>query len=246
MSKPWWNWKKEKEEEDFEDWQYAFDDEKSDRKEIKKAAAAVLIFAVVYGLHGSGTKAGEFTAQNVRALCSQNTDFVYLAEQAKSYLPKAFNAEFLQRVRAVIAKPADPLLYMSAPVDGEIVTNFGRKTDAKTKKEVLHEGLEYRAAIGSDVKAASLGKIKKIAKNEKIGYHVVVEHGQDIDTVYGYLSEVLVKEGDRVTQGQVIAKSGEKPVVLSPLLYFELREKNTPVDPTERVSGQFPSKGGNP
>lgn len=241
MAKPWWNRKKE--EEDFEDWQYSYTDEKSDRREIKKAAIALLLFAAVYGLHYSGF-AGESIRQGVRELVTRDTDFVYFAGRAAAWLPQGFDTQILERVRAVMARPADPMQYMSAPVTGELLSGFGPQVDAKTKREYAQNGVEYQCEVGTDVKAVSLGKVKQIVVDQTLGQIIVLEHGREIETKYGYLSEVLVAKGDRVTQGQIIAKSGEKPVILKPALYFELREQNVPVDPLQRIQGNFPSGGG--
>lgn len=242
MIKPWWNRKRE--DDEFEDWQYTFDEPKSEMSEWKKAAAAALIFAVAYGLHASQTTAGNFVKQGIVFTVNQNIDFAYLAERARAYAPLSFDDRLLERVREAVARPADPLQYMSAPVEGRIETVFDVQTDPKTEKEVLFEGIEYQCAIGTEVKAASLGKVKKISADQKIGRYIVLEHGRDVETAYGYLSEVLVAEGDRISQGQAIARSGQKPDSLSPLLYFELREKNTPVDPESRIQGKLPSGGG--
>lgn len=242
MIKPWWNRKRE--DDEFEDWQYTFDEPKPEMSQWKKAAAAALIFAVAYGLHASQTTAGNFVKQGIVFTVNQNIDFAYLAEQARAYAPLSFDDRLLERVREAVARPADPLQYMSAPVEGRIETVFGVQTDPKTEKEVLFEGIEYQCEIGTEVKASSLGKVKKISADQKIGRYIILEHGRDVETVYGYLSEVLVEEGDRISQGQAIAKSGKRPDSLAPLLYFELREKNTPVDPESRIQGKLPSGGG--
>ena len=66
---------------------------------------------------------------------------------------------------------------------------------------------------------------------------MLVRHGNGFVTAYAHASEILVKRGETVKRGQVIAKSGETGNVTSPQLHFEIRKGATPVDPTEYLSG---------
>lgn len=233
MPKQWWNLKKSDDQDTGEDWQYAFDDPKVNHREIKKAAIAVALFCLVYGAHVVGGSIGAFSDGAVSALVTRQTDFAYLAAEIKAYLPQEFDAQMLKKVQTVIARPADPLQYMSTPVEGTPIAGFGAK-----------EGLEYQTSSGTNVKAVSLGKVKTIGMNEKIGNFIIIEHGQELETVYGYLSESFVKEGDRISQGQIFAKTGKDPVTLEPMFFFALHENNVPVDPLLRMQGVDSGRGG--
>ena len=95
-----------------------------------------------------------------------------------------------------------------------------------------------RSSNGLPVRAAENGYVAK-AKDAGLGYsYVMILHNQDFSTVYGHVSKILVKEGDYVTQGQVIALSGGMPgtpgagrLTTGPHLHFEVRVKAVPVDP---------------
>ena len=69
------------------------------------------------------------------------------------------------------------------------------------------------------------------------GNLVLVRHGNGFVTAYANTSEILVKRGDAVKRGQVIAKSGQTGSVTSPQLHFEIRKGATPVDPAQYLSG---------
>lgn len=233
MPKKWYRWKSYFEKND--NWQYDFEEQKIEYTEVKKLFVSVVLFVILYGLHVSGTRVGLMVDEGIGYLVNTKTDFVVLGKQLEPYIPKGFDQEMLQRVKSVVAQPADPLSYMSMPIHGEVVTAFGQSSD----------GIEYKADVGSQIKAVSIGRVKTVTNHAKYGKLLVIEHGQSVETVYGYLDEVFVKEGDRVSQGQTIGKSGKKPVDNKPMFYFELREKSIAVDPLTRIKGDVPVQGGN-
>jgi murein DD-endopeptidase MepM/ murein hydrolase activator NlpD len=91
---------------------------------------------------------------------------------------------------------------------------------------------------GTPVKAAEDGVVA-YAGNELKGYGnlVLVRHSNGFVTAYAHTSEILVKRGDAVKRGQVIAKSGQSGNVTSPQLHFEIRKGSTPVDPSQYLNG---------
>jgi murein DD-endopeptidase MepM/ murein hydrolase activator NlpD len=99
---------------------------------------------------------------------------------------------------------------MTNPVDGKVVTRFGWQIHPVLKQEVLQEGVGLEAPLGAPVRAAASGRVKAVADSARHGKVLVVEHSKDIDTLYGHLGEVLVKEGEAVSQGQVVARVGKR------------------------------------
>lgn len=97
-----------------------------------------------------------------------------------------------------------------------------------------HRGLDIVASQGTSVKAALAGRV--IAAQEwdgPYGWYVIVQHGGDFTTVYAHLSKIRVKEGDTVTQGQVVGEVGTTGQSTGPHLHFELRKSNLPIDPRQ-------------
>jgi murein DD-endopeptidase MepM/ murein hydrolase activator NlpD len=148
----------------------------------------------------------------------------------------------LKRVQTTVAKPADPLLYMSKPVEGKLVMQFGWQTHPVLKQEIKYEGIEIEADLGTGVHAAAAGKVKLITDSARFGKMLIIDNGNDIETVYGHLGEILVGQGEMVSQGQVIARVG-KTGINSSTLYFEIREKGISIDPLSRIKGDFNSTG---
>ena len=69
------------------------------------------------------------------------------------------------------------------------------------------------------------------------GVFTMIAHGQGVSTCYLHQSKRLVRQGDAVKRGQVIAKSGQSGEVSSPQLHFEIRKGSTPVDPLKFLNG---------
>jgi hypothetical protein len=97
-----------------------------------------------------------------------------------------------------------------------------------------HTGQDYPCAIGTPVHASLGGVVINTSPGSDYGKTVEIDHGNGYQTLYGHLSEVMVKVGETVTQGQLIAKSGETGKVTGPHLHYEVRKgKNNPVNPEE-------------
>lgn len=210
---------------------------------LGRTLVAALLFALVYAAHVSDTAAGRAVTDAVRYTLTTGTDFAYLADRLAAYAPKSMDVSVFKRLGGNVTKPADPLLYMTRPVDGKVVSQFGWQTHPILKQEVMQEGVTLEAPLGASVKAAASGRVKAVADSARYGKVLVVEHGKDIDTVYGHLGEVLVKEGEAVSQGQVVARVGKTGMTASPLLYFEVREKGVAVDPVARIKGEGGGEG---
>lgn len=204
---------------------------------LKRLIAAVLLFALVYGAAVSDTTVGRTVADAVKYTLTTDTDFAYLAEKLAVYAPQNMDVSVLKRVQGTVSKPADPLQYMVKPVEGKLVSPFGWQTHPILKQEMMHEGIDYEAQLGAPVKAALAGRVKTVTDSAQFGKVLIIEHSQDMDTMYGHLSEVLVKQGDTISQGQIVARVGKTGMVNAPTLYFELREKGAAVDPLPRIKG---------
>ncbi|MBC8016390.1 MAG: M23 family metallopeptidase [Sporomusaceae bacterium] len=211
---------------------------------LKKSIVAIIIFVIVYGFHISDTTVGQMVDEGIQYTVSTQTDFAYVIEQVVSRAPSTIDLSVLKKVQMAVSKPADPLLYMSKPVSGKIVSPFGWRVHPVSKQEMMHEGIDIESPLGSNIKAAAAGIVKAITDNAQYGKTLIVEHSQDVDTLYGHLGEILVKQGDVISQGQVIGKVGKTGMVNGPLLYFEVRERGKAIDPETRLKGDFPTTEG--
>ena len=119
------------------------------------------------------------------------------------------------------------------PVKGRVIAGFGPKTNGGQ-----NDGINLAVPEGTPVKAADDGVVA-YSGNELKGYGnlVLVRHANGYVSAYAHASELLVKRGDTIKRGQVIANAGQTGNVTSPQLHFEIRKGSTPVDPTKYLSG---------
>jgi murein DD-endopeptidase MepM/ murein hydrolase activator NlpD len=119
------------------------------------------------------------------------------------------------------------------PVRGKVITSYGAKTNGKS-----NDGINLAVPEGTPVKAAEDGVVA-YSGNELKGYGnlVLVRHSNGYVTAYAHASELLVKRGDTIKRGQIIAKSGQSGEVGSPQLHFEIRKGSAPVDPLQFLNG---------
>jgi murein DD-endopeptidase MepM/ murein hydrolase activator NlpD len=119
------------------------------------------------------------------------------------------------------------------PVRGRIIAGFGPSPNGSP-----NDGIDLAVPQGTPVKAADDGVVA-YAGNELKGYGnlVLIRHDNGYVTAYAHASEILVKRGESVKRGQVIAKSGETGSAKTPELHFEIRKGATPVDPAQFLSG---------
>lgn len=126
-----------------------------------------------------------------------------------------------------------------APLESMTVINYygWRK---KRRGERMHEGVDFRAATGTPVYASAPGEIIHSGRGVKgYGRLVVVDHGLGWTTLYGHLSKLKVKVGQRVKEGELVGLAGRSGRAQGPHLHFEIRKGSDPLDPLLFVKGEW-------
>ena len=123
------------------------------------------------------------------------------------------------------------------PVYGRVSSGFGGRRAPKAGASTNHKGLDIAVATGTSVMATSGGKVTAAGWQSGYGYVVYVDHGNGVTSRYGHLSKVLVKVGQSVSQGDVIARSGNTGNSTGPHLHFEIRVNGTAVNPLNYLNG---------
>ncbi len=111
------------------------------------------------------------------------------------------------------------------PVQGEVSSPFGEREGRP------HDGIDIRAPEGTPVEASASGEVVYAGNMSGYGKLIVLKHENDYFTAYAHNSEIDVKEGKKVTQGEVISKVGDTGHATGYHLHFELRQGSTPMDP---------------
>jgi murein DD-endopeptidase MepM/ murein hydrolase activator NlpD len=120
----------------------------------------------------------------------------------------------------------------ASPIPGAAITSrFGPRVHPIYGDVRVHTGIDFRASVGTPVRAAGTGTIVYAGWRGGYGNCVIIDHGHSLATLYGHLSSIGVNVGQRVTRGQVIARAGSTGLSTGPHLHFEVRANGVPVDP---------------
>ena len=133
----------------------------------------------------------------------------------------------------VAAAPADAgMPSLRWPVRGKVISAYGSKPNG-----LKNEGINIAVPEGTAIRAAENGVVA-YAGNELKGYGnlVLIRHDGGWVTAYAHAKELLVKRGDTVKRGDIIAKAGQTGSVSSPQLHFEVRKGATAMDPVKYLS----------
>jgi murein DD-endopeptidase MepM/ murein hydrolase activator NlpD len=121
----------------------------------------------------------------------------------------------------------------SRPVEGTIGSGFGFRADPFSGRAALHTGLDFPADTGTPIHAAAGGVVLFTEAHPQYGNMVEIDHGRGLVTRYAHTSRVLVRAGDIVKRGQVIANVGTSGRSTGPHLHFEVLVDGVPQNPAK-------------
>jgi murein DD-endopeptidase MepM/ murein hydrolase activator NlpD len=124
---------------------------------------------------------------------------------------------------------------------GQYTSRFGSRRSYNGSDYIYyHTGLDYAGQIGDPIYAAAPGVVVFSGPMTVRGNATMIDHGWGVFTGYMHQSEMLVKVGDHVEQGQLIGRVGNTGRVEGPHLHFEVLIGGVPVDPLTWLSQEFP------
>lgn len=118
-----------------------------------------------------------------------------------------------------------------------IASAFGPRANPGGESVTVHDGIDIAAFAGTDIFAVLDGTVTESGFDSARGNYLLVDHGDGLETLYAQCQELCVEAGDRVEQGQVIAKVGSTGRSTGPHLHFEVRRDGEVQDPLEWVYG---------
>ncbi|MEQ1604155.1 MAG: peptidoglycan DD-metalloendopeptidase family protein [Pyrinomonadaceae bacterium] len=128
------------------------------------------------------------------------------------------------------AAASRPLEYRY-PVAGRLTSDIGNRVHPIDRKVKFHAGLDLAVPPGTSVGASADGVVSFAGWSGGYGNLLVVKHMDGRETRYGHLNKLLVKEGDAVSAGQVVALSGSTGKSTGPHVHFEIRENGQVLNP---------------
>lgn len=137
------------------------------------------------------------------------------------------------------------------PIDGIITSSFGERINPVLKKKELHTGLDIGAAVGTPVLAVAEGKVTEAGTSGTYG-HFVKYSADNYVIMYAHLSKIMVKEGEGIKKGQIIAQSGNSGLSTGAHLHYSIWKDGKLIDPmsfvtlpyTEEVKEEYTARAG--
>jgi murein DD-endopeptidase MepM/ murein hydrolase activator NlpD len=151
-------------------------------------------------------------------LVVQSKSFDDVFEMAKN------KAEFLASIPAIQPVSNKDLLRLSS--------YYGRRMDPFYKVMKFHEGVDFSAPVGTEIYATGDGVVLSVEKSKsQYGNSLLLDHGFSYQTFYAHCADILVKKGQKVKRGQVIATVGNTGKSTGPHLHYEVRKNGRPINP---------------
>ncbi len=119
------------------------------------------------------------------------------------------------------------------PLLGEIhiTSPFGERIHPITGERKFHHGIDLRVSVGEPVVATAIGKVSFAGVKNGYGNVIVIDHMYGFQTAYAHLNKILVKSGEIVGKGKIIAEGGNTGNSTGPHLHYEVRYNGTPIQP---------------
>lgn len=118
------------------------------------------------------------------------------------------------------------------PIRGGIMSDgFGMRFHPILHVYLMHEGIDLEADVGTPVHATGDGVVEYVGRRGGYGNVVVINNGFGYSTLFGHLSKPLVRDGQSVKRGQVIALSGDTGLSTGPHLHYEVRKNGIHLNP---------------
>jgi murein DD-endopeptidase MepM/ murein hydrolase activator NlpD len=119
----------------------------------------------------------------------------------------------------------EPPTFIKPITGGRFTSGFGKRWGR------MHEGVDWACSVGTAVKASCNGTVISAGWSNGYGYCVTIQHSNGMQTRYGHLSKILVSSGDKVSQGDKIALSGNTGRSTGPHVHFEIIVNGSQVNP---------------
>ncbi len=123
---------------------------------------------------------------------------------------------------------------LKSPLENSVLTSsFGNRISPITGKEKFHKGIDLAAPLHSPVFACLSGKVSAAGYDDIYGNYVIINHDDNLQSLYAHLDRSTVQKGTLVTAGSVIGYVGVTGLTTGPHLHFEVQQNGVPLDPED-------------
>ena len=112
-----------------------------------------------------------------------------------------------------------------------MVSYYGERTDPLNGMQAFHTGVDLDGETGTPIHAAGAGRVSFSGRRSGYGLLLIIDHSNGLTTYYAHCSRLLLRQGDRVNRGQVIALMGNTGRTTGSHLHFETRKHGRHFDP---------------
>ena len=152
-----------------------------------------------------------------------------------------FETEYLSELEATLLQQSmlKGVLPNRSPIRAAFnSSSYGWRIDPFNGNKAFHEGLDFSANAGAPIFAAAGGIVSAAETMPDYGKIVIVSHGSGLETRYAHTSKILVKVGERVEKGQVVALVGNTGRSTGPHLHYEIRLNGNALDPRKYLNAR--------
>ncbi|MGD0153851.1 MAG: M23 family metallopeptidase [Thermacetogeniaceae bacterium] len=198
---------------------------------IYRLLAALVIFVLAWVLVLTGGTVGQLARSGVAYVLNTNYELSRfnwspVVDQVSVWLGLKRGLDV--KVGTPIPQGGDVIQQPGLPATGQLARGFGWQKGSDGWPR-FSTGVELVVAKGAEVRAVLPGKVNRVVKDPNLGTVVVVDHNDQLSSLYGRLSAVGVQPGQQVEQGQVLGATE------STFLHFEMKDGDQLVDPVQRL-----------
>ncbi len=199
---------------------------------LKQAVLCLLLFIVALFIKVSPKPELDTARNGIKQLVNSQTDFTALPAQIAEW----FQTNILHKEGSETVRGGEVLTTMQLPVSGTLSSGFGLRSHPTDGVEKFHYGVDIAADEGKKIQCAATGAAVEVGESPDYGNYILVQHEEDIYTLYAHCQQVLPQVGDKIEAGQVIATVGMSGNATGPHLHFEIRSGSTWLDPADFIT----------
>lgn len=207
--------------------------------QIKDLSAQLKLIAEKY-TDSISLASASVTANNV-AKFAEDTAAVAAALEILLATNESTQAELVDFSQAanVLCNYLDSIPTLWPTKSKHISSQFGMRNHPILNQYKQHTGVDIGGAVGDEIYASAKGTVLSVHYEKSgYGYWLRIKHSESISTLYAHCSKILVKAGDKVEKGQLIAYVGKTGLATGPHLHFEIRVNEVPINPTLFISAE--------